>query len=368
MYQDHFGLKSDPFGMTPDPKMLHMTVAQREALAGIMYGVLARRGFIALIGEAGTGKTTLLNKLMQTLKQSSAHFSVIFNPMLTAAEFLESALADFGVEDIPESKAQRLLVLNKLLLKADEQRSTSVLIVDEAHKLSPEVLEEIRLLSNFERAEAKLLQIILAGQPQLAEVLDRPELRQLKQRVAVRLSIDRLSAPENQAYIARRWMSAGGGEHPFTPSALQLIARCSDGIPRMVNSICDNSLMLAMAEGVSVVTAVHVREAAKDLAFLVEAAPTTQRAIPAVHVPDQLHPARQPDQPQPAASVGAATSTAASAAVSIAAADGTTKVSKDNPTAIEEEPIRIPMLERYGAPTNNSSVLSRLLGRLGLAN
>jgi general secretion pathway protein A len=338
MYNDYFGLQRDPFAMTPDPRVLHMTTAQREAFAGIMYAVLARRGFVALIGEAGTGKTTLLNKLMRTLEHTRAQFSVVFNPMLTSSEFLESALADFGLSNIPVSKAQRLLALHRLLLTADERRVTSVLIVDEAHKLSPEVLEEIRLLSNFERPDGKLLQIILAGQPQLAGILDREDLQQLKQRVAVRLTIERFSSIELQCYITRRWISAGGGDHPFTAGAIDLITTYSTGIPRVVNSICDNALMLAMAGGALKVSADHVKEAARDLAFatVADGVPNTKNEVPLQ--------TRESHEADVLPSVKAA------------------------PVAADV-PVTIPMLQRYAAESsNNTSVLSRILGRLRLAN
>lgn len=343
MYKVHFGLQRDPFGMTPDPRVLHMTVAQREALAGIMYAILARRGFVALIGEAGTGKTTLLNKLMTTLQQTQAQFSVVFNPTLTTGEFLESALADFGVTDIPKSKTQRLLTLHKLLLSADERNVLSVLVVDEAHKLSADVLEEIRLLSNFERPGAKLLQIILAGQQQLAGILDRPELQQLKQRVAVRLTIGRFSGVELKAYLSLRWIAAGGKQHPFTPAAVQLITSCSSGIPRVVNAICDNALMLAMAEGATVVSDAHVEEAARDLSFAPEPSEVAPRVVK--HAPAA---AESPEKAQ---------------TIMVAPA-------KEQPEAakLPEAPIHIPLLERYAPAPSNGSALSRLLGRIGWAN
>src|SRR5215472_8629790 len=186
MYHQFFGLRKDPFGMTPDPAFLYVTAAHREALAGLTYSILSRKGFVVLTGDAGTGKTTLLTRILQSIPPSRARFSVVLNPTLTPAEFLELALLDFGIGSIPASKAQRLLLLEEFLVKAREQKQVPVLVVDEAHKLPPDVLEEIRLLSNFEQAEAKLLQIVLAGQTELAAVLNRPDLRQLKQRIAVR--------------------------------------------------------------------------------------------------------------------------------------------------------------------------------------
>jgi general secretion pathway protein A len=317
MYATLFGLKQDPFAMTPDPGFLLMTSRQREALAGLVYAILARKGFAALIGEAGTGKTTLLNKLMTTLAEKRALFSVVLNPTLTPQEFLECALTDFGIRDLPQSKTQRLLALDRLLLEADKKGSSCVLIVDEAHKLSSEVLEEIRLLSNFERPEGKLLQIILAGQPALGDVLDRYELQQLKQRVAVRLRIGRLTAAELQGYVAHRWKSAGGSQHPFSESALERLALYSEGIPRVVNAVCDNALMLAVAEGMVHVTEQHIQEAAHDLALI----------------------------PAPANGNG----------------------KRDSKLPDSHVPVTIPMLERYGRQQGGSALM-RWLGRFRLAN
>jgi general secretion pathway protein A len=347
MYAHFFGLKRDPFAMTPDPDLLHMTIGQREAMAGIVYAILARKGFVALIGEAGTGKTTLLNKLMRTLKQEAAQFSVVFNPTLSPSEFMESALADFGVSHIPVSKSQRLTLLHQLLLRADSRGATSVLIVDEAHKLSVDVLEEIRLLSNFERPGAKLLQIVLAGQPELADLLDRQDLEQLKQRIAIRLKMNRFSPAELHAYIAHRWTAAGGSEHPFSAGALALITKYSKGIARVVNSLCDNALMLALAEGVTAVTEAHVQEAASDLSFL------DNSNVPVASAAGMSNGASGiKDHPGASAGIPEQSSTKQAPAV----------------TDLVDDPTPIPCLERYGERRGNGSVVGRLLERLGLAS
>src|SRR5258708_6851651 len=266
MYHAFFGLQRDAFSMTPDPSFLFFTDKHREALAGLLFAVSSRKGFLVLTGDAGTGKTTLLSRIMTSMPPEKAHFSFVLNPTLTAPEFLEMILLDFGVEKVPESKSQRLMLLQQLLLRGDRDGRTSVLIIDEAHKLTTERLEEVRLLTNFETAEHKLLQIILAGQTELTELLNREELRQLKQRIAVRVGVAALSVPEVSQYVQSRWTRAGASSDlPFTPEALRLIAGYSRGIPRVINAICDNSLMNAFGDDTRVIESRHIVEVASDL-------------------------------------------------------------------------------------------------------
>ncbi len=265
MYQRFFGLTKEPFAMTPDPAFLFLTGAHREALAGLSYAIMGGKGFVVLTGDAGTGKTTLLTKMLRSIPPSRASFSVVLNPMLNPDEFLEMALLDFGIPHVPASKTQRLILLREFLSESRKQGKISVLIVDEAHKLAPSVLEEIRLLSNFELADTKLLQIVMAGQNELAAILNREDLRQLKQRISVRLTLAALSRTDVEHYIRHRWTKAGGETHPFSPEAVGQIARWSTGIPRLVNVLCDNALVLAFGEGAAVVTAKHVAEVASDL-------------------------------------------------------------------------------------------------------
>jgi general secretion pathway protein A len=267
MYSQHFGLDKGPFEMTPDPACLFLTEQHREALAGLTYGILAHKGFIALIGDAGSGKTTLLARVLERLPADQVSSSVILTPTLTPSEFLELMLLDFGLFDIPSSKAQRLLLLQKFLLDAQRRGKLAVLIVDEAHKLTPEVLEEIRLLGNFERPDRKLLQIVLAGQNELDDILDRGDLRQLKQRISLRLCIGPLSSAEIEEYVRYRWAKAGGGSAPFSPAAIAALARYSHGVPRLINSLCDNALMIAFGEGGASVAEHHISAAARDLAI-----------------------------------------------------------------------------------------------------
>jgi general secretion pathway protein A len=266
MYEKYFGLNKSPFLMTPDPSALLLTTAHREALAGLSYGALNRKGFVVLTGEAGTGKTTLVRRLLQLGAEAEARCSVVFNPLLTPAEFLELLLINFGVRNLPASKALRLVKLEQLLNETHSAGKAAVLIVDEAHKLSYEVFEEIRLLTNFETAEQKLLQIVLSGQPELTRVLSHPNLWQLKQRIAVRLHIDPLSPEDVKAFIEHRWKRAGGPlPHPFTEEAISLISLWSQGIPRLVNSLCDNGLMQAIGQNTRMVGADEIAQVIVDL-------------------------------------------------------------------------------------------------------
>src|ERR1035438_3616388 len=201
MYNRYFGVQKAPFNLTPDPDFLYLTPQHQEALAGLTYAILARKGFVVLTGNAGTGKTTLLARILAHLPVSRIQSSVIVNPTLTPSEFLEATLMDFGFKDIPQSKAQRVAMLQSFLWRGHRQGKISALIVDEAHKLSMEVVEEIRLLGNFESANEKLLQIVLVGQSELDELLNRDALRQFKQRISLRLAIEPLSEMDIDRYI-----------------------------------------------------------------------------------------------------------------------------------------------------------------------
>jgi len=252
--------------MTPDPSFLFQTTTHREALAALLYGVLDEKGFMVITGEAGTGKTTLLSRMLRMIPVDKVLFSLVLNPTLCADEFLESALVDFGIEDIPPTKGRRLRKFQEFLMDARREGQICVLVADEAHKLSDEVLEEIRLLTNFENADRKLLQIILAGQPELRTILNKEELRQVKQRIAVRCDLRALSGTEVAQYINFRWATAGAdGQAPFDEGAVNVIARASKGIPRVINALCDNSLTLIYATGDQFVNASHALQVAADL-------------------------------------------------------------------------------------------------------
>jgi len=206
---------------------------------------------------------------------------VILNPAMSPEEFLEMVLLDFGMTHVPASKAQRIIKIQQFLMDWHEHGKTVALIVDEAHKLRPEVLEEIRLWSNFEFPDKKLLQIVLVGQPELREVLNRADLQQLKQRIALRLTIAPLAPAEVAAYIKYRWSKAGApAPMPATPEAVELIAKASRGIPRVINAICDNALLLVYGKGLAVVAVEHVRTACRDLDIVFETAPVPN---PAAH-------------------------------------------------------------------------------------
>jgi len=341
MYYQFFGLRTEPFSMTPDPAFLFLTAAHREALAGLTYSILSRKGFVVLTGDAGTGKTTLLTRIFQSIPSTRVRFSVVLNPTLTPAEFLELALLDFGITTVPASKAQRLILLQQFLIEASEKKQTAVLVVDEAHKLPPDVLEEIRLLSNFEQADGKLLQIVLAGQTELGDVLNRQDLRQLKQRIAVRLAIHPLSPSDVEHYIQHRWQKAGATKpHPFQAEAVVRVAQCSRGIPRLVNVLCDNALMLAYGEGSATIGLSQIDEVARDL-DLVETPGRTRPGQGAI-TGAPLRVDRSP--------VGA-TANGLSTAIADRTAPG---------------PAPIPILERYQRNPAKPSRLTRLAGRLGL--
>ncbi|HEY1207435.1 MAG: AAA family ATPase [Bryobacteraceae bacterium] len=281
MYLQSFGLRIPPFGMASDPAMLFLSPAHREALAGLCYGLLERKGFLLVLGQAGTGKTTLLTKAMQSLPAGRLRFATIYNPTLTPSEFLESVLLGFGIDEIPPSKPQRLLKLRDQLLDLHTDDQIAALVIDEAHKLSPELLEEVRLLGNLENRAQKMLQLVLAGQSDLATILNRDDLQQLKQRVAVRLTLRPLTRPEVTEYVRYRWVRAGGSRDlPFTPAALELVERFSHGIPRVVNAICDGALLSVFGEEGSMVEPRHVIQSCTDLDLMelpLEAAPAEDR-------------------------------------------------------------------------------------------
>ena len=204
--------------------------------------------------------------MLRTIPSNKVCFSLLLNPMLSPDEFIEAALIDFGIEDIPTSKIRRLLKFQQFLLNARQAGRVCVLVADEAHKLSPALLEEIRLLTNLENADRKLLQIILAGQPELRAVLNAEDLRQVKQRIAVQCQLHPLSQEEAAQYICFRWARAGAHhEPPFDEAAIYTIARASGGIPRVINAICDNALNLIYATGEPVVTVAHALQVARDL-------------------------------------------------------------------------------------------------------
>ncbi len=268
MYERFFGLANAPFSLVPDPDCLHLTAQHADAIRGLAFGVLGRKGYLVMTAEPGLGKTTALRALAKHLEQSKVVTSLIIAPTLTSSEFLEMVMLNFGFRDVPASKARRLKLLEEFLHRLNGDGKIATLIVDEAHQLSPEALEEIRLLGNFETNEKKLLQIILAGQNQLNDQLNLPELWQLKQRITLRLSLHRLDREAVEQYVKFRWEKAGGGDPlPFSAAALDAIAAWSRGTPRVINAICDNGLLIAFSESSRDVDLETIRDACEELSL-----------------------------------------------------------------------------------------------------
>ena len=209
MYKSFYNLQRNPFEITPDPSFLFPTTRHNEALASLYYGVTAHRGFVVLTGEVGTGKTLILRSLLGLLQRRDVAFALIFNPTLSPLEFMRYIAGDFGLPVAGKAKDELIHVLNGFLLQRHQKGLTTILVVDEAHHLSPEILEEIRLLTNLETSQQKLLQIVLAGQPELDQKLDSYELRQLKQRIALRCHLEALSLDETRKYMGRRLQISG---------------------------------------------------------------------------------------------------------------------------------------------------------------
>jgi general secretion pathway protein A len=274
MYKRFYNLQRNPFEITPDPSFLFPTKRHNEALASLYYGVTAHRGFVVLTGEVGTGKTLILRSLLGLLQRRDVAFALIFNPTLSPLEFMRYIALDFGLPVAGKAKDELIHVLNGFLLHRHQKGLTTILVVDEAHHLSAEILEEIRLLTNLETSQQKLLQIILAGQPELDQKLDSHELRQLKQRVALRCHLDPLSANETQEYMRRRLQIAGavGAVDIFSGPAIEAVFRHSRGIPRLVNTVCENALLVGYAKHAATITSEIIDGVARDLRLGVVAA------------------------------------------------------------------------------------------------
>ena len=267
MYKSFYRLKTPPFEITPDPAFLFPTARHNEALASLYYGVTSHRGFVVLTGEAGTGKTLIVRSLLGLLQRRDIAFALIFNPSLSPLEFVRYIASDFGLPAASKAKDEILHALNAFLLHRHQQKLTTLLVVDEAHLLSTELLEEIRLLTNLETAQKKLLQIVLAGQPELDQKLDSFRLRQMKQRIALRCYLDALGLEETKNYIQRRLQIAGcPPEHnPFSEGAVLATFRHSKGIPRLINTICENALVAGYAKQASAITPEIIDGIAADL-------------------------------------------------------------------------------------------------------
>ena len=267
MYKTFYHLQRKPFEITPDPSFLFPTTRHNEALASLYYGVTEHRGFVILTGEVGTGKTLILRSLLGLLQRRDLASALIFNPTLSPMEFLRYMARDFGLPVEGKAKDELIHELNGFLLQRHKKGLTTMLVMDEAHHLSEEILEEIRLLTNLETSQRKLLQIVLAGQPELDLKLDSHELRQLKQRVALRCHLDPLSSNETKAYVGRRLRIAGApaSDEIFSRTAIEAVHRHSRGIPRLINTICENALISGYAKQAAQISAEIIDGVARDL-------------------------------------------------------------------------------------------------------
>lgn len=268
MYAEFYGLKELPFALTPDPRFIYFTPSHTEVMANLHYGIESGKGLIVVTGEVGTGKTTILRWMMQRLDRTVL-VAYIFNPRLSVTEFYQHVASLLDVQKW-ETKPELLVALGQALESRHSRGLRTVLIIDEAQGLSPSVLEEIRLLSNFESNTAKQLQIVLTGQPELRDVLNNPDLRQLKQRVALRCVIKPLpNVEETDRYITSRLLVSGAARTDmFLPEAIDYIYRCSEGIPRNINNLCDNALLAGYAAGEPTINRSIIEEVAEGFDML----------------------------------------------------------------------------------------------------
>jgi general secretion pathway protein A len=268
MYEKFFGFNQNPFGLSPDPAFYYATARHNEALANLTYGVLMQKGFIVLTGEVGTGKTLIVRCLLETLHRSKVAHAYILNPLLSADDLLHMILTDFGIREVKRTKGEMLEQFSEYLLDVHRHGGITALVIDEAHLLAPILLEEIRLMTNIETSQHKLLQIVLVGQPELDENLDSPELRQVKQRITLRYSLEPISDMEVRGYIERRLQVAGAPGRLlqiFPPPTLARILHYAHGIPRLVNTICDAALVNSYGLQSTTVSPQMIDEVAADL-------------------------------------------------------------------------------------------------------
>jgi general secretion pathway protein A len=265
MYLQYYNLKESPFNITPDPRFLYFTPHHREAYDHLIYGIRNRKGFIELTGEVGSGKTTLCRAVLANLG-SDVQTALILNPSLTETQLLRAMLNDFGLHLKGRDRLSYIEELNRFLLDMNREGTNVALVIDEAQDLSPQVMEQVRLLSNLETDQQKLIQIVLCGQPELQKRLARPDLRQLRQRITVRYHIPPLTEEDTLMYIMHRlWVAGSDGGVAFEPGAVREVHRYAKGIPRMVNAVCDNALLAGYVARVRTINPRCVRRAIEQL-------------------------------------------------------------------------------------------------------
>jgi len=274
MYSSFYGLKQDPFRLTPDPRFLHLAEPHRNTLCAMVEGVAGRKGLQVAIGPIGTGKTTLLYCLQHILSHEATserplRTAFVVNPTLTADELFESLFDELEIHASAATKPARLRALHELLLSSHKSNSAVVIIIDEAHLMPPELIEEVRLLMNLDNYPVNVLQIILSGQPELLPLLMKPELAALRQRISVVTKLRALTLMESRAYIAERLHVAGlRGESPFTTPALEEIHKLTNGVPRLINSVCDHALAIGFRRQSKKIGADFVIEAAEEMGLM----------------------------------------------------------------------------------------------------
>jgi len=265
MYEQYYGFHESPFNITPDPRFLFLSRRHREAYDHLLYGLQQRKGFIQITGEVGAGKTTLCRALLEELGPTYKT-ALILNPFLSCEQLLWLILVELGLSPESQDRMSNLQLLNTFLLEQLTEGNDVVLLIDEAQDLDTELLEQVRLLSNLETDQRKLLQIVLIGQPELRTLLDRTDLRQLRQRITVRYHLRSLSRSETGSYIQHRLHVAGGNSRPtFAASAIRKVHRYSGGVPRLINAVCDKALLCGYVVGSDHLTSKHVRRAIHEL-------------------------------------------------------------------------------------------------------
>ncbi len=265
MYLEHYNLVEFPFNITPDPRFLYYAPHHREAFDHLMYGITQRKGFIELTGEVGSGKTTLCRALLSSLGDD-VETALILNPSLTETQLLRAMLNDFGLEPRGRDRLSYIECLNEFLLDHYHEGINVALLIDEAQDLTPQVMEQVRLLSNLETDQHKLIQIVLCGQPELKKRLNRPDLRQLRQRITVRYYLPPLTIEETGNYIRHRlWVAGPEATAAFSAGAVKAVHRYAQGCPRLINAVCDNALLAGYVGGIQTIAARDIKKAIRQL-------------------------------------------------------------------------------------------------------